>query len=565
MLRQLSRVSIVVALCLLAAHLAGCVVDSGSKSSDELSYLRIQPDYRLKAAPEGYIYELWFSGFGVDIDTLVDTIQTGGGQDSIIFRDTAIVFIDTTMAITRFQWDPYLYAATDAQGNFLPLTSGDGMNLGVDFSEHFVGVQAVAFITLEPINDPLPLTPNFPMLVANQLNPLSHTGILLNPFAIAVLIGGGAPNASFELLSQSNKKGVPNSQWRDNSTEGFGIWFADPTVAQNVIVDTAGGYLAYSTLISPPTENPYTYTVWKRLDPAFPESSFSNFGQVLGNREPDLLFSDNRPVHQDSLKFGPGGDPRDGNPPPIHLDEDPVIENGVTIGYRYISPDLLDTCILRLDNVALTHCNRDTLSPAVLPFGTPDTTVRSFSYTTGDTTITSTLGGILDLSDPIALNRLLQGNAFIFAGYEYEAWLVFTQASGIPPLSLGRFNSPMHTDAANPYTLGGDDYDSNFTFPGEDFLQNLPAPLTAPLNVVTNPDVEKLWITAEPVLGLDWAPNEPNTQLIYLAAYIPKEIRPGRPVRFPMIFQNLDPTPTGLTNGNGFPTVRVSFGSGPAQ
>ncbi len=560
MLRQLSRVSIVVVLCLLAVHLAGCVVDSGSKSSGELSYVKIQPDYRLEPAPEGYIYELWLTTFGVNI--IRDTIHVG---DTIIVRDSAEIFIDTTFSIVRFQWDPYLYAATDEQGNFIPLSSGDGMNLGRDLAPYFSAQTTVGFITIEPINDPLPQVPSFPMLVAINLNPLSHSGTLINPFAIAAFFGGGPPNASFELLSQSNKKGIPSSRWRDDNTEGYGIWFADPSVAQNVIVDTAGGYLAYSTLITPPTGIPYAYTVWKKLNPAFPESSFTNFGRVLANREPDLLFSDNFPLHQDTTKFGPGGDPRDGNPPPIHLSDNPVIENGVTIGYRYVSPDRLDTCVLRTDNVALTHCNRDTISPPVIPFGAPDTTVRSFSYTTGDTTVTSTLGGVLDLSDPIALNRLLQGNGFIFSGYEYEAWLVFTQASGIKPLSLGRFNNPRNIDRSNPYTLGGLSYDSNFTFPGEDFLQNLPAPLTAPLNVLTDPRVEKIWITAEPVLGLDPAPGEPNTQLIYLAGYVPKEIRPGRPARFPLIFQNLDPSPTGLTNGNGFPTVKVSFESGPVQ
>jgi hypothetical protein len=562
MLRQLSRLAAVVALCLLAAHLAGCVVDSGTKSSGELSYVKVQPDYRLHAAPEGYIYELWLSTFGVNI--IRDTVHIG---DSIIVRDSAVVFIDTTFSIVRFQWDPYLYAATDAQGNILPMTSGDGMNLGKDLAPYFQTQTTVAFITTEPLNDPLPLAPNFPMLAAINLNSLSHSGTLINPFAIAALIGGGAPSASFELVSQSNKKSVPHSRWRDNSTEGYGIWFADPSVAQNVVVDTAGGYLAYSTVVSPPEGggNPYTYTVWKKLDPAFPESSFSNFGRVFANREPDLLFSDGIPVHADTTKFGPQGDRRDGNPPPISLGSDPVVENGVTVGYRYVSDNHLDTCILRIDNVALTHCNHDTISPPVLPFGAPDTTVRSFSFTTGDTTVTPTLGGVLNLSDPIALNRLLQGNGFIFAGYDYEAWLVFTQASGIKPLSLGRFNNPGHADEANTYTLSGSNYDSNFTFPGEDFLQNLPAPLTAPLNVVTDPRVEKLWITVQPVLGLDPAPDEPNTQLIYLSAYIPKELRPDRSARFSLVYQNLDPSPNGLTNGNAFPSVKVSFGSGPAK
>ena len=61
------------------------------------------------------------------------------------------------------------------------------------------------------------------------------------------------------------------------------------------------------------------------------------------------------------------------------------------------------------------------------------------------------------------------------AGWVYEGWGV-TQGT---PLSTGRFSTPDGPDAAAPYSGPND----GPPFPGEDFLTNLPASITAPVNL----------------------------------------------------------------------------------
>jgi hypothetical protein len=143
-------------------------------------------------------------------------------------------------------------------------------------------------------------------------------------------------------------------------------------------------------------------------------------------------------------------------------------------------------------------------------------------------------------------------------GLEYEAWLIFDSVNNpdprYKPLSLGRM-SPFDAhgswyvdpithdsleygdgicdgaqtfDSRNPYT-DPFYFDSNFAYPGEDFVENLPNGLQDPLDLFNLPDVErvKLWITMEPLhypeFGItDWAPDMPFTQLVtYVADLVP--------------------------------------------
>jgi hypothetical protein len=304
---------------------------------------------------------------------------------------------------------------------------------------------------------------------------------------------------------------------------------------------------------------------------------------VLLNREPDFDYTDGVITHPDG-RFGPSEPINRPDPllplPGVQLGTDPVVINGVTVGYRYIVshpgtptanppvPPHVDTCIVRIDDPSLTRCNRDTFS--VLQFDDVDVLAKIYRNSIGDTSMGTSLGSTIDLGDPEALGRLPNGAGFLFFGYEYEAWLIFTDASGIPPMSLGRFKSPTDIDAGNPYTFTDSRYDRNFQVPGEDFLQNLSShhpSLSSPLNVIDDPRVEKLWITIEPDddFGFDWAPDEPNTQLIYLSAYIPKSLDSTQSASIPLVHRDQNPGPSGLNEGNFFPTVTVQFLPEPAE
>jgi hypothetical protein len=294
----------------------------------------------------------------------------------------------------------------------------------------------------------------------------------------------------------------------------------------------------------------------------------------LENREPDFESLDGVPVHAPG-RYGPSETifrlPPQLPLPGVQLGSDPYLIDGQVVGYRYIVTNATggrDTCIVRVDDPSLTRCNRDTFQ--VLTFGDESLLPRAYRFSTGDTTMGPTLAGLLDLSDIERLNEVTFGNAFIFLGWEYEAWLIFTKESGIPPMSLGRFKGPRGFDSNNPYTYADGQYDQNFEFPGEDFLHDLPNGLPSPLNVITNAEVEKLWITIEPDddFGFDWAPDKPNTQLIYLSAFLPKSLprdTTGVIAQFPMVHRDLNPGPNGLNEGNFFPTVTVQFLPAPTE
>ncbi|HWO58386.1 MAG TPA: hypothetical protein VNN55_12580 [bacterium] len=541
-------------LCLSLVYFAGCQIDGSTGTTGALTHVRVSPDLNLHAAPEGYMYQLWLVTFQInEVDTSVTP--------------------EEPVSLARFRWDPYLYAASDENGEFLPLTTGNGMPIGFDVTPYLQGINPVAFITLEPINDPHPDAPDGPFHLVFNINPQSGRAVLINPFALVPLLTQTPPIVSFNLISQSNKKGIPGAQWRDNETEGQGIWFANPRLEDETTLDSAGGWDAYIKTFVPPSGGAYNYVVW--IGRAHPESSFSNFGLVMPQREPDFEFRDGNPSHAPG-KYGPD-DPIPLAPGVIHqgveLGEDPVIIDGEVVGYRYIINNPLtqitDTCVIRIDDPSLTRCNRDTFQ--VLSFDEQSVLPRAFRITNGDTIMGPTMSGVLDLSDPDALNEILEGNAFIFAGWEYEAWLVFTKASGIPPISLGRFKGPLGADSKNPYTFTDDRFDRNFMFPGEDFLHDLPYGLQAPLDVLESPVVEKLWITIEPdddfmgAINFDWAPDEPNTQLIYMSAFFPDDLDTVGTTLVPMIYRDLNPTPTGLNEGNFFPTVTVQFLPPPAE
>lgn len=567
-----SRWLALAAICLSLSLVSGCQIDGGGVSSGgDLRYVKLSPDLNLHAAPEGYVYELWILRFAFEI------IEDG---------DTVIVIpqVGEPASVARFNWDPYLYAATDVNGDYMPLTLPDGMEVpNLDLNSFFAAqtngnVTTVAFLSIEPENDPTPSIPNGPTLTAINLNPESKQGVMLNSWELVPFFGLPVPNGTYTLLSQSNKKGTPAANWRDNETEGYGIWFANPRLEDNTTLDSVNAWDAYSRLFVPTNSDAYTYVVW--IHKTHPESSFSNFGRVLENREPDFEIRDGFPSHSPG-RYGPSQtinrqDP-DPDLPGVQLGSDPVIIDNQVVGYRYIinhpgtptaNPPVaphVDTCIIRIDHPELTRCASDTFQ--VLDYDTVNVLPKAFRITNGDTSMGPTLATLLDISDVERLNEVTQGNGFIFLGWEYEAWVLFTQESGIPPLSLGRFKSPNAQDSENPYTFTDQRYDRNFHYPGEDFLQGIQShhpSLTGPLDVIYDPRVEKLWITIEPdddYLGqnLDWAPDEPNSQLIILSAYLPNQIDTVQSAQFPMVYRDLNPSPTGLNNGNFFPRVTVQF------
>ncbi len=581
-----SRWMALAAICLSLTMISGCQIDgSTGSSSGDLTYIRVTPDLKLHAEPEGYIYQLWIFSIGL-VD---DTIPVFGQPQPLV----------------RFKWDPYLYAATDENGNYLTLTSESGMRLDTSVSAHFSSFTntAIAFLTLEPIDDPLPMTQNGPILLALNVNPQSFTTAMISPYQLITFFQIPPPAGSYRLLSQSNKKGTQNPNWRDNETEGYGIWFANPRLEDNTTLDSVNGWQAYTKTAVPTVGDAYLYSIWIHM--VHPESSFSNFGRILDNREPNFEFRDGFPSHAPG-RFGPSETINRPNPDPdlpgVQLGNDPVSINGQVVGYRYIIthpgtptaappiPARVDTCIIRIDDPSLTRCNRDrkrvidtsfvdtvrvidTMFVDTFPvatFDNIDTLPKAFRITNGDTSMGPGLAGLLDVSNPEALGALPNGAGFLFFGWEYEAWLVFTQESGIPPMSLGRFKGPSGSDSGNPYTFTDSRYDRNFDFPGEDFLQNLsshhPA-LSSPLDVIHDPRAEKIWITIEPDddFGYDWAPEEPNTQFIYLSGYLPKDLDTLQSAQFPLVHRDLNPNPNGLNNGNFFPTVTVQFLPAPSE
>ncbi len=78
------------------------------------------------------------------------------------------------------------------------------------------------------------------------------------------------------------------------------------------------------------------------------------------------------------------------------------------------------------------------------------------------------------------------------AGWVYEGWVV---TQGVV-LSTGRFADPAMADDASPFSMGGP------PFPGEDFLMNLPAEITEPVNLADGSST--IVISVEPdIEGVD--------------------------------------------------------------
>ena len=78
------------------------------------------------------------------------------------------------------------------------------------------------------------------------------------------------------------------------------------------------------------------------------------------------------------------------------------------------------------------------------------------------------------------------------SGWVYEGWAV-TQGT---PLSSGRFTDAAAADLGSPYSDGGP------PFPGEDFLTNLPASITAPVDLADG--ASKIVVSVEPdIAGAD--------------------------------------------------------------
>lgn len=78
------------------------------------------------------------------------------------------------------------------------------------------------------------------------------------------------------------------------------------------------------------------------------------------------------------------------------------------------------------------------------------------------------------------------------SGWVYEGWAV---TQGVP-LSTGRFATAAGADLASPYSTGGP------PFPGEDLLTNLPASITAPVNLADG--ASKIVVSVEPdIAGVD--------------------------------------------------------------
>ncbi|HUU45791.1 MAG TPA: hypothetical protein VM118_08660, partial [Acidobacteriota bacterium] len=518
---------------------------------------RIQPGDALyggplAAAPAGMVYQL--SVYKLSGDALEDYLE-----------------------LIRFQWDPENYLARDLDSNIIPLTTGSGMDLGVNVME-WDGLM----LSVVPIEDTGPGVLG-PLLLFSVPNAPGTRRDLFTPIDVLQFLGIPAPvEGAFTLVSQSNKKGHPDADWRDGS-EGYGIWFAQPETSDRIEIDPIVEYDSYQKIVFPPTgstdTDTATYRIW--VNPVYPESSFSNFGNVFRYQEVDYLFVDSVPLHDET-----GLIPMTG--PQVPLGEEPIVEDGETVGYLYHGPSG-QVCSLRVDHPWLTRCNTDPFESLIFDgdsaividgdtvgfvfynedssevcelrvddpalskcedndgnnieekfyeriFTDVGTTPRQGTTTEGDTIVAPTL----PMFGPLG--------SFLF---ELEAWLVFDPASGLEPLSLGRlavdtdptsnFQGMIATDRsdqANPFTLT-ETADRNFHFPGEDFLQGLEAyGLESPLNVIDDTRPIKIWLTMEPAqklyqpafgggcgcmvdVNLDWEPDKPFRQMIVMSAWLP--------------------------------------------
>jgi hypothetical protein len=508
----------------------------------------------LEPAPAGRIYQFWL----IDFDS------------SLNF--TGLV------PLQRFQWNSEYYFAIGEDGDTLPVTMDRGLELGTNVLDH-----AVIGITIEPLNDPDPNSMNGPLIMAAEIgenvraNLTVDLGVPVLPFA--------AGTTQFSLVAPSYLKDVPGACWRDSS-EGMGIWFAELAAQDREFSDTVAWCLADTcragtgqdtcrdSLCSPGVakgtrfgmkyvkgqkniRGPEDY-LW--IFPSHPESSFSTFGTIFANQEPNLTFRDGVAEHL----TGKSG-------PQVALGENPIIRGGNTVGYVYYHVDTLgqvdDTCYLRVDIPESTHCASDTFAYA--PFNDTGMIVRTHIYTWADTSYISSLSALVTAPPPFDL---------AYFGFEWEAWVVFGQsddstAGAIAPLSLGRFSDKNALDNSNSH-FDVADLPPLFRFPGEDFLENInhPGLPTRNLNLFSLlPSMAlKVWITLEPIN--DWAPSEPFRQLVSYSGeirpdyaleyyqFVCQQRAPGvapPPFMLPLGFHEVSATSGSLNEGHNWPSMRI--------
>jgi len=595
MIRKLAWVG----LGVLLLTLAGCLIKDPSVDESVLSVVRIRPDEQLKAAPDGRCYELWF----MDINDFNNPTE---------FTFTPII---------RFQWDPVNFRTLDETGTDpIPLytQTGNGMDIEKNFLDHFI-----VFYSIEPLNDPEPNNVNGPIMglfldvsgIPNLDLPsplkINHEGTMQLDFQFA-----GLPtvesDVSVSMVAQSWNKRLTeegdNVCWR-GATEGMGLWFANPEIQNRIVEDTAGvavdpnaseGRGTLFTRDIDENSDGRQFNIW--IFPDHPESSWSNFDDVFSNRVPDLVYLDGVPQRQAGT-FPPyaGG--------VNQLGSHPMTDNGSVVGYMYfpdtmpITPggtDYPDTCFLRVDNPALSYSTNDTLLDYIgTPFADTNLIIRVFTTTWADTTVTPSLVSLPPHQ--------------IGFGLEYESWLIFDSVNNpdprYQPLSMGRMTATdvmgnyfvdqisgdsisipdgicdgaQTFDYGNPYT---DEmyFDSNFAYPGEDFINNLPNGLTGPLDLFNLPGVDKvkIWITMEPLNVPqanfeDWEPNKPFSQLVmYVGEVLPdlesdtlrcdRGNTPLAPevLSIPLHYRPISRNHDDLAEGNNWPTMKF-FVSPPGQ
>lgn len=567
MTRIIARLGVAV----LLLGLVGCLIKSPPPAPNYYSLIKIVPDNNLEAAPPGTIYQLWL----LDLADLQN-------PDPNDFQFTAL---------TRFEWDPENFRTLDEAGDPIDLYSPDGP--GVETGVNLIG-HPIMLLTVEPKNDPNPNLPDGPIMML-FLDPGALFGqpsqLELNKKAKLALdspFGGIQPAAgaaTFTLAAQSlqNRRTKEGARvtWRD-TTEGQGIWFAQVVVADSVGEDTAGYNIVYpdsakyndkGTLFTRDIDNNVDgvqYNLW--LFPKNPRESWSNFDDKFRFITPDLVFRDSMAQHSPPLD----------NPPPSTginaLGSNPIVRGLDTIGYMYFpnAPNLNDTCFLRVDIPESTYCTSEPDSMRFLPFVDTNLIVRQYTFTWHDTTTAPSL-----LNLPAFPPEQVQA--------QFEAWLIFDSLNNPehPPLSLGRLvpgidletGEPVGRavpDQSNPYT-DAHNFDRNFHFPGEDFLDMSSRPdLPSPLNVLHIPGVNrvKVWITLEPIN--DWDYSMPFSQLLTYVGVVGRESQgaldsartasanrgaayPIAPslLSFPLEYRPISKNRSDLAEGHNWPSMQV--------
>ncbi len=472
----MTRTTTRVGAIMLALLLAGCLIKGPEPQPEYFSVIRIipnsndRPPYGLLPAPPGHIYQFW----------AYDTASNA--------RPVAV------FPLQRFQWNTEYFFALDEHGDTLPLTIDPGLDLGINLLDH----QGL-IVSIEPLSDPNPSQVDGPVIMFADIDQFTRMNLEAD-FRVPTGLVNLASN-EFSLVAQSLVHDVPGACWRSNS-EGMGVWFAKPIAKDKEILDTVGPCLHPScvtkgTLLGRHNKG-IDYFIW--YFPDHLDSSFSNYGTVFADREPDIVFRNGVPQHVG----------RTGPRIPLGADRERIIRGGQTVGYIDYNRDtlgqIIDTCYLRIDYPESTHCASDTVC-RYCPFSDTILFKRSFTTIWGDTTVASSLPGIAPV-DPLL-------------GLEYEAWVVFDSSTGLTkPLSLGRFTDKDGRDRSNPYT-DMSNYDPHFNVPGEDFIHNLPSGLPSPLDLLAMVQSRrrvKVWITLEPID--DWAPAEPFKQLIMFSGEV---------------------------------------------